>query len=500
VQVARHKAGPVGANAQVTPGSNFGALAGSIPVRLRHCFCRRHRGRWVYRDTVRVQVDVRYARSSGAAIAYQVVGTGPVDLVFVPDYMSNLVFGWEWPRWREFYLRLARFSRLILFDKRGTGLSDYTGAFPTLETRMEDLRAVLDAAGSDRTSLLAAQEGCAMAALFAATYPERTKALVLFQPSVAGDPDHPEWGVRGTAETREQGLAELAALRDGWGTQEYCDEMLTQIAPSLASDPEERTWFANWLRCGATPAAAYALNRMYIETDLRDVLPAVRVPTLLLSRGDGADASTKLVADRLPSSQTVRLPGEDFWGLFLSDEVPDEVERFLAGNSAEADDADRVLTTLMFTDLVESTRRLAVGGDAEWRDVLTRHHVVIRQELRRHRGREVDTSGDGFFATFDGPARAIRCAADIRARISELGLDVRVGIHTGECELVDDKPVGVAVHTAARVMGSGGAGDIVVTAAVKDLVAGSGIVFDDRGEAALKGIPEPTHLYVVTSV
>lgn len=441
---------------------------------------------------------MRYARSSGAAIAYQVVGSGPVDLVFVPDYMSNLVYGWEWPRWREFYLRLARFSRLILFDKRGTGLSDYTGAFPTLETRMEDLRAVLDAAGSDRTALLAAQDGCAMAALFAATYPERTRALVLFQPSVAGDPDHPEWGVDGTADQREQGLAEMATLRDGWGTQEFCDEMLAEIAPSLAAEEEERTWFANWLRCGATPAAAYALNRMYIETDLRDVLPAVRVPTLLLSRGDGADAPTKLVAERIPHSRTVRLPGQDFWGLFLSAEVPDEVERFLAGDSPPPDEADRVLATLMFTDLVDSTRRLAVGGDAEWRGLLTRHHAVIRQELHRHRGHEVDTAGDGFFATFEGPARAIRCAAAIRTRLADLGLDVRVGIHTGECELVDDKPMGVAVHTAARVMASGGAGDIVVTAAVKDLVAGSGIAFDDRGETALKGISEPARLYVVT--
>jgi class 3 adenylate cyclase/pimeloyl-ACP methyl ester carboxylesterase len=445
-------------------------------------------------------VDVRYARSSGAAIAYQVVGEGPVDLVFVPDYMSNLVYGWEWPRWREFYLRLARFSRLILFDKRGTGLSDHTGAFPTLETRMEDLHAVLDAAGSRRTAVLAGQEGCGMATLFAATYPERTSHLVLFQPSLAGDPTDVGWGLEGSAEERERVLGEIAKLRDRWGTQEYCDELLSQIAPSLAADEDERSWFANWLRVGATPAAAYALNRTYVETDLRDVLPAVRVPTLLLSRGSGLEGVTKQVAERLPRSQTVRLPGEDFWGIFLSEEVPEEVERFLAGHRSSESDVDRVLTTLLFTDLVDSTRRLAESGDADWRRLLSRHHDAVRQELHRHRGREVDNAGDGFFATFDGPARAIRCAAAIRERVTGLGLDIRAGVHTGECELVDDKPMGVAVHTAARVMGSGSAGDIVVTAAVKDLVAGSGITFDERGETALKGIPDPTRLFVVTGV
>lgn len=447
-----------------------------------------------------VSVDVTYARSSGAAIAYQVVGTGPVDLVFVPEFMSNLVYGWEWPRWREFYLRLARFSRLILFDKRGTGLSDYSGAFPTLETRMEDLRAVLDAAGSRRTAVLAADEGCAMATLFAASYPERTTALILFQPSVAGDPDHPEWGVEGTAEQREQGLAELAELRDRWGTQQFCDELLAQIAPSLAADENERVWFANWLRVGATPSAAYALNRMYRESDLRDVLPAVRVPTLLLSRGAEREETTKLVAARLPAAKTVRLSGDDVWGIFLSDQVPDEIERFLAGNQQPEEAVERVLTTLLFTDLVDSTRQLAAAGDADWRRLLERHHEAVRQELHRHRGREVDNAGDGFFATFDGPARAIRCAAAIRARISDLGLGIRAGIHTGECELIDDKPMGFAVHTASRVMSCGGPGEIIVTAAVKDLVAGSGITFDDRGETMLKGIPEPARLHVVTGV
>ena len=447
-----------------------------------------------------MRVDVRYARSSGAAIAYQVVGGGPLDLVFVPDFMSNLVYGWEWPRWRDFYLELARFSRLILFDKRGTGLSDYTGAFPTLETRMEDLRAVLDAAGSRRTAVLGAQEGCAMASLFAATYPERTAALVLFQPAIDGDPHYSDMTPRSGGEGRDRMLTELSELRDRWGTQEFSDELLAEIAPTLAADEDERTWFANWLRVGASPAAAYALNRMYMETDLREVLPAVRVPTLLLWRGgEEMEGAAKQVADKLPNSRSLRLPGEDFWGIFLSQSVPSEIERFLAG-APGPDDTDRVLTTLLFTDLVSATQRAVAMGDADWKGLLHSHHDAVRQELSRHRGREIDTAGDGFFATFDGPARAIRCAAAIRARLAELELDVRVGIHTGECELIDGKPTGLAVHTAARTMAQGGAGDVVVTGAVKDLVAGSGITFSDRGEQPLKGIPDPVRLYAVDAL
>src|SRR3954471_6335448 len=266
-----------------------------------------------------VRVDVRYARSSGAAIAYQVVGTEAMDLVFVSDYMSNLVYGWQWPRWREFYLRLARFSRLILFDKRGTGLSDHTGGFPTLETRMEDLRAVLDAAGLQRTAVLAAHEGCAMASLFAATYPERVSALALFQPSVTGDGDTYLPGTpAATGEERERIFAELSALRERWGTQEYCDELLAEISPSLAADESERVWFANWLRVGASPAAAYALNRMYVETDLRQILPAVRVPTLLMFRGRDAEAATKGVAARIDGARVVRLHGDDHWPICLN--------------------------------------------------------------------------------------------------------------------------------------------------------------------------------------
>jgi len=441
-----------------------------------------------------VELAIRYARSGGAAIAYQVVGTGPTDLVFVPEFMSNLVYGWESPRWRDFYERLASFSRLILFDKRGTGLSDHSGGFPTLETRMEDVRAVLDAVGSRKTVLLGAQEGCAMACLFAATYPERTTALVLFQPASkgAGDPDEAIWA-------EEVWERELADLRERWGTQEFSDKLLAEIAPSLAANADDRAWFANWARVGASPAAAYALNRIYAETDLRDVLPAVRVPTLLLYRGDSMESRARKVQERIPAARLIRIPGDAEWGIFLSPEIPTEIERFLSG-AEEAAEPDRLLTTVLFTDLVGATARAAELGDSAWRDLLTRHHNVIRREITRYRGREVDTAGDGLFATFDGPARAIRCADAIRNGLRNLQLDVRVGVHTGECELVGDKPAGIAVHTGARIAAAANGGEILVSSTVKDLVAGSGISFDDLGTHALKGVPGEWRLYAVTSL
>ena len=441
-----------------------------------------------------MQLDIRYARSGGVSIAYQVVGSGPTDLVFVPDYMSNLVYAWESPHWRTFYERLASFSRLILFDKRGTGLSDYGGGFPTLETRMEDVRAVLDAVGSRKAVLLGAQEGCGMACLFAASYPERTTALMLFQPSAkgAGVPDE-------AVSTEEEWERDLADVRERWGTQEFNDEMLGQIAPSLAANEDDRAWFANWSRVGASPAAAYALNRIYAETDLRDVLPAVHVPTLLLYRGDDMERPARDVQERIPDARLVRIPGDDFWGIFLSPEIPAEIERFLSG-AAGAAEPDRVLITVLFTDLVGATERAAELGDSGWRDLLSRHHAVIRREIAGYRGREVDTAGDGFFATFDGPARAIRCADAIRTDLRTLGLDVRVGVHTGECELVGDKPAGIAVNTGARVAAAATAGEILVSSTVRDLVAGSGISFDDRGTHALKGVPDEWHLYAATGL
>jgi class 3 adenylate cyclase len=273
--------------------------------------------------------------------------------------------------------------------------------------------------------------------------------------------------------------------------------MLAEIAPSLAANEDDRAWFANWVRVGASPAAAYALNRVYAETDLRDVLPAIRVPTLLLYRGEVQESQARNLQERIPDARLVRIPGDDEWGIFLSPDIPIEIQRFLSG-AEEALEPNRVLVTLLFTDLVGATARAADLGDSAWRDLLTRHHEVIRREITRYRGREVDTAGDGLFATFDGPARAIRCADAIRSGLRDLQLDVRVGVHTGECELVGEKPAGIAVHTGARIAAAAAAGEILVSSTVRDLVAGSGISFEDRGMHALKGVPEEWRLYTVS--
>jgi class 3 adenylate cyclase len=428
--------------------------------------------------------ETQYARSGGVAIAYQVVGVGDTDLVYVPDYMSNLVYAWEYPRWRDFYLKLASRFRLILFDKRGTGLSDHGGQFATLETRMEDLHAVLDAAGSARTVILASHEGCGMAALYAATYPERTAALALFHPRAYGhlleDPD---------------GIAELADLRDRWGTDALSDEIMREGCPSLFQSEEERRWFANYLRIGASPAVAYALNRAFEETDLRDVLPAVRVPTLVLHRG--SDRARALdVAARIPSSQTMRVSGDDYLEIHLSPEITDLVADFTSGQAAP-DVPDSVLSTVMFTDIVASTESAASLGDRAWRDLLARHHAVVRRELGRFRGEERDTAGDGFFATFDGPARAIRCGLAIVAGLEPLGLEARIGIHIGECEVHESKLAGLAVVIGARIAAEAGSGEVLVSGTVRDLVAGSGLEFSDRGRRDLKGVPGRWPLYAV---
>jgi len=433
-------------------------------------------------------LDIRYARSGAVAIAYQVVGEGDTDLLFVPDFVSNLVYAWESPHWREFYERLARLFRLILFDKRGTGLSDLGGQFPSLETRMDDVRAVLDATESASAVLLGSHDGCSMAALYAATYPERTRALVLFHPIV----HHPEG-------QSEQPRIELSKLRDSWGTQEFSDQILIENAPTRYEDPAEREWFANWLRVGASPAVAYELNRAFFETDLRDILPAVRVPALVLYRPGYYEASALDVADRIPEAARLRVSGTESWGIFYSPEIPDEIERFVAGERPP-EVPDTVLATMLFTDLVGSTERAAELGDRSWRELLQRHHALVRRELTRYRGEEKDTAGDGFFATFDGPARAIRCAHAIVDGVHELGLEVRAGVHTGECEVHENKVAGLAVVIGARVAALAGGGEVLVSQTVKDLVAGAGVDFDERGEHELKGVPGSWRLYSVADV
>jgi class 3 adenylate cyclase/pimeloyl-ACP methyl ester carboxylesterase len=432
-----------------------------------------------------VQPEIRYAQSEGAAIAYMVVGDGDTDLVFVPDFGSNLVYAWQSDYWREFYERLAQSFRLILFDKRGTGVSDRHGQFATLETRMEDLRAVLEAAGSTHAVVLGSHDGCDLAVLYAATYPERATALVLFQPSAA-------------PEEAEEVL--MTDLRTGWGTQEFMDRMLEIVCPTLfARGEEDRLWFANWERVSLSPAFAYALNRAFVETDLRPVMPAVRTPTLVLYRPDSHDERDHLeVAARIEGARAVPVSGKDYWGIFLSPEIPDEIERFVAGEAAPVV-PDTVLATLLFTDIVGSTERAAEIGDRGWRELLDRHHALVRRELVRFRGEEKDTSGDGFFATFDGPARAIRCAQAVVEGVRGLGLDLRTGVHTGECERHDEKVAGIAVSIGARIAAFATAGEVVVSSTVKDLVAGSGIEFEDRGDHELKGVPGRWRLHAVRS-
>jgi class 3 adenylate cyclase len=430
-----------------------------------------------------MEPDVRYAKSSGVAIAYQVVGDGDTDLVYVPDYVSNLVYGWEWPRWRNFYLRIAESFRLILFDKRGTGLSDTGGTFATLETRMEDLHAVLDAVGSTRTVLFGSHEGCNMATLFAAVYPERTRALVVFQP--AAEPIGEEF---------EE--ADLLRLRDEWGTNEFANDLFDSNFPSLLDSETDRRWFSNWLRLGASPAVAYAINNSFHFTELRDVVSAVRVPTLVLYR-DGLIAEYALqFASLLPSATVSRVAGRDLSGIFLNPEVVDEIASFVAGEEAPVV-PESTLVALLFTDLVASTEHAAELGDRGWRDLLSRHHELVRRELARFRGEERDTAGDGFFATFDGPARAMLCARTIVDNVRELGLEVRAGVHVGECEIHDGKVAGIAVSVGARVATAASAGEVLVSSTAKDLVAGSGIQFADRGAHELKGVPGEWRLYAV---
>lgn len=432
--------------------------------------------------------QIHYARNGGIAIAYRVVGDSDADLVYVPDYVSNLVYDWESPPWREFCERLAQSFRLILFDKRGTGLSDHGPRFAELETRMEDLRAVLDAVASARAVVFGANEGCGMAALFAATYPERTRALALFHPVAHGV------GI----ETREA-QEDLSRLREQWGDDEWCRELLRVSSPAAYADDWRRFRFANTLRVGASPEVAYALNRAHFETDLRDVLPAIRVPTLVLYRQAPYDSEPAALetAGLIAGAQAMRLSGTDYFGVDLSPEIADEIERFVAGEPPPQIPSS-VLTTVMFTDLVGSTERASAVGDQAWRELLAKHHALVRRELRRFRGEERDTAGDGFFATFDGPARAIRSATSIVAGLRTLGLESRIGIHVGECEVHDGKPTGVAVNIGARVVALAASGEILVTQTVRDLVAGSGFRFRGRETHTLKGVPGRWQLFATT--
>jgi class 3 adenylate cyclase len=443
--------------------------------------------------------ETRYAKSGDVSVAYQVLGDGPYDLVFVPPGVSNVEMVWEVPPRAEGNRRLAELSRLILLDKRGTGLSDRIPHAATLEERMDDVRAVLDAVGSERAAVLGIADGAPMSILFAATYPERCFALALYDcwARWSWAPDYP-W-----APPREELETQIRRTEAAWGTEELARQTVARLWPEQADDPALIAAMARFARQSASPGAYAALMRMNNDIDVRDVLPAVRVPTVVFERGDGGENAphTRYVAERIPGARTVRLEDHGA-GLFgNTTDVYDALRDFLDDAWARGPDPmpDRILATVLFTDIVDSTAKAVELGDRAWAQLIATHHERVRRELARFRGRELDTAGDGFFAAFDGPARAIRCAAAIHEAVRDLGLEVRAGLHTGECEEVDGKVAGVAVVTGARVAALARSGEVLVSATVRDLVAGSGIAFADRGLHQLKGLPEERRLFAVVA-
>jgi pimeloyl-ACP methyl ester carboxylesterase len=442
--------------------------------------------------------EARYARSGDLSIAYQVVGDGPFDLVYVPGMLSHVEIRWTVPSFARRLEELASFSRLILFDKRGTGMSDPVVGAPTLEARMDDLRAVMDAAGSTRAAIFGVSEGAPMSLLFAATYPDRTAALVLRSgfPRTLWAPDYP-WGRR----EEDYRLDEERELPI-YGPRADANASLRALTAWEEDDVPD---ILNYLRWSGSPGAWRALVRMNKEIDVRHVLGAIRVPTLIVHAAEDPVVPVdvaRYMAERIPGAQLVVLPGAGHlhFGRDAAS-VHAEVERFLRGlwtdGGWEESEPDRVLATVLFTDIVGASERAAVLGDSAWRALLERHHELARRQLTRFRGKEVDTAGDGFFASFDGPARAIRCACAISEAVAELGVEIRAGVHTGECELIDGKVAGIAVHTGARVAAEAAPGEVLVSGTVKDLVAGSGVGFADRGSRELKGIPGEWRLYAV---
>jgi class 3 adenylate cyclase len=437
--------------------------------------------------------QTRYARSGDVHIAYQVIGDGPIDLVYVPTWISQVEHYWEEPVVERYFNRLARFCRLILFDRRGSGLSDPTIGAPMLEEQMDDVVAVLDAAGSDRTALFAQFEGGAMAAMFAATHPERTRALALYEamPRMSWAPDY-EWALR----PEERDIPRMQAT---WGD----GSRIIGLAPRSSANPRLRDWFAKLERLAASPGTASALLRMNAQVDVRAILPSINVPTLVVHRKDDKLVDirhSRYLAEHIPGSRYVELAGDEALS-FGADSIMllDEIEEFLTGARRSAD-PDRILATVMFSDIVDSTRQAAEMGDRRWRDLLESMQGAVLRELARFRGRAVKTMGDGFLATFDGPARGIRCATAIRdATRTQFGLDVRSGLHTGEVEVIGDDVGGIAVHIGARIGDNAAAGEVLVSGTVKDLVAGSGIPFEDRGEHELRGVPGQWRLWAVAA-
>ncbi|MCI4365295.1 MAG: adenylate/guanylate cyclase domain-containing protein [Thermoplasmata archaeon] len=437
--------------------------------------------------------ETRYAKSGQVSIAYQVTGRGPIDLVWAPGTVSHLDMDWEWPARAQVFERFGVFCRLIRFDKRGTGLSDRPTNAATLDERVDDIRAVMDAVGSGQAALFGVSEGGSMACVFAATYPLRTRALLLWgvQARWTQTPDYP-WGP-----TREEAEKEIEQLSRTGIDREYVTG--PGAGAGANADPLYLDWFVRYGRAGGSPAALAALERMNIDIDTRDILPSIRVPTLVMNRTGDPVAHVEAARDlaaRIPGARFLEFPGATHGMLDVVDQVLPVVEEFVTGSRSSAY-SDRVLATILFVDLVDSTRKVAELGDSSWRTLLARVNEIGQRTVADARGREVKNTGDGFLAIFDGPSRAIQCARSTREALGGLGLQSRAGLHTGECELMGDDVGGVAVHLAARISAAAGPGEIMVSSTVRDLVAGSGFRFEDRGLASLKGFPEQRRLFSV---
>jgi class 3 adenylate cyclase len=439
-----------------------------------------------------VTPDTRYAKSGDVHIAYQVVGDGPIDLVLIPGLFTHVEHQWEEPNFARFLERLASFSRLIIFDARGAGLSDRAAELPPMEEQMDDVLAVLEAAGSASAAFFGLSQAGPMAILFAASHPERTTALVLYATYAMPrrDDDYP-WG------RSAEWMADYGRLIDReWGSGVF----LSQVAPTRVADEPFRRWWSRYERLSYGPGNALAYFRMNSQIDVRAILPTIRLPTLVLQRRDDVyrePGQARYLADHIPGAKLVELSGVDHLP-YLGDSgaILDEVQEFLTGVRPPPEH-DRVLATVLFTDIVGSTERASALGDRAWKELLERHHALVRQELSRFRGHEIDTAGDGFLATFDGPARAVRCAQAIVEAVRAIGMEVRAGVHTGEVELMGERVGGIAVHIGARVAAMAAPSQVLVSGTVRDLVAGSGIEFEDRGAFALKGVPGEWRLFVV---
>ena len=443
--------------------------------------------------------ETRYAKTAdGVHVAYQVVGAGPVDMVFVMGWVTNVEAMWDSPDFARFLDRLASFSRLILFDKRGVGLSDRVpdDRLPDLETRMDDVRAVMDAVGSERAVVFGVSEGGPMSMLFAATYPERTIALVLYGTVADFTARSPEY--------KEDPAAYLASTEETWGSLEFArGEIASWAAPGHESDEQLVAWLASYMRKSASPAAAVALERMNRQINATHALSSIHVPTLMIAKVGDLDFRIEQVRDtvsRITGAELVELPGNvHFPWVDAPDAVLDEVERFVVALGEVEAELDRALATVLFTDVVGSSEKIAELGDRRWKGLVEEHHRRVRGQLARYRGVEIDTAGDGFFASFDGPARAVRCARSIAEAVAPLGIEIRAGVHTGEVETIDGKVGGMAVVIGSRVGASAGASEVLVSQTVKDLVAGSGLAFEDAGEHELKGVPDRWRLYRVVT-